>query len=287
MFPPRRRTTLAQALALAAGLAIALAGERWACAVDPFEIQVYDGTSDAPRVAGLELHINDVASGRTTATPPQQAPDHQAHFTLEPSLGLTPSWEIGGYLQTALLPDGQFDVAGVKLRSKLVTPPDWRPRWRLGCNFELSWVRAIYEAEPWGAEIRPIVAWEDPRWLVAVNPIVELSLRGAAPAFAPALMAMFKLGSVLALGVEYYGDIGPVTSPARGRDQEHYLFEAVNVLSGDLDVNAGVGEGLTAGSNALVAKVILGYRFAGPRAAPATPRAAACPTPVVVAGCDR
>ena len=245
--------------------------ERHARAVDPFEIQVYDGTADAPRTAGLELHVNDVASGRTSATPPERAPNHQAHFTLEPSLGLTPSWEIGGYLQTALLPDGQFDVAGVKLRSKLVTPPDWRPRWRLGCNLELSWVRASYEADRWGAEIRPIAAWEDRRWLLAVNPIVELSFAGAAPALAPAVMALFKLGPLVALGVEYYGDLGPVTSRLPGRDQEHYLFEVVNITTGDVDINAGIGEGLTAGSNGVVAKAILGYHFSGPTASPRPP----------------
>jgi hypothetical protein len=252
-------------------LAMIPGAEQRACAVDPFEIQVYDGTSDAPGVAGLELHVNDVASGRTSATPPERPPNHQAHFTLEPSLGLTRSWEIGGYLQTALLPDGQFDIAGVKLRSKLVTPPDWRPRWRLGCNVELSWLRATYEAAQWGAEVRPIVAWEDAHWHFAANPIVEVSLTGGAPALAPALMALFKLGPVLTLGVEYYGDIGPATSPLPGRDQEHYLFEVVNILTGDLDINAGIGEGLTARSNTLVAKVILGYQFAGPRASPRPP----------------
>jgi hypothetical protein len=235
---------------------------RRARAVDPFEIQVYDGTADAPGVPGLELHVNGVASGRTVAEPPALAPNHQTHFTLEPSLGVTPFWEIGGYFQTALRADGRFDVAGTKLRSKLVTPPDWRPRWRLGCNFELSWVRAAYDRARWGAEIRPIVAWEDPRWLFAVNPIVELSFAGAAPAFAPAVMALLKIRPTVALGVEYYADFGPVTSPLPARDQEHYVYEVVNVALGDLAINAGVGEGLTAASNDLVAKIILGYALA-------------------------
>jgi hypothetical protein len=266
----RHHVILGMTLLLAS--AIVPGAERYARAVDPFEIQVYDGSSDAPGVAGLELHVNDVASGRTRATPPERPPNHQAHLTLEPSLGLTRFWEIGGYLQTALLPDGQFDIAGFKLRSKLVTPPRWRPRWRLGCNLELSWVRAAYEAGQWGAEIRPIVAWEDSRWLFAANPIVEVSLAGAAPALAPALMALFKVGPVVELGVEYYGDIGPVTSPLPGRDQEHYLFEVVNILTSHLDINAGLGEGLTAGSNALVAKVILGYHAADPPAASRSPQ---------------
>src|SRR3954471_5645277 len=168
MLPTLKRLSVAAAVA---GLLLMCA--RPAGAVDPFEIQVYDGTADGPGVPGLELHVNGVPSGQTTAVPPELPAQHQAHFTLEPSLGLTPFWEIGGYIQTALVPDRGFDLAGFKLRSKLVTPPGWRPRLRLGVNVEASWVRAAYEPERWGGEIRPIAAWEDARWLLAVNPILE------------------------------------------------------------------------------------------------------------------
>jgi len=42
--------------------------------------------------------------------------------------------------------------------------------------------------------------------------------------------------------------------------QEHYLFEVVNVLAWKgVEINVGVGEGLTAASNDLVAKTILGF----------------------------
>ena len=101
--------------------AVLLSSPAWA--INPFEIQVYDGTANAPGVFGLELHVNYVANGLTTATSPELPQNHQTHFTLEPSYGLTPWWEIGGYFQTALRADGTFDYAGVKLRSKWVTPP--------------------------------------------------------------------------------------------------------------------------------------------------------------------
>ena len=242
-------------------LADALGRPTSAGAVDPFEIQVYDGTADPPGDAGLELHINNVPLGITTAAPPELPPNHQTHLTLEPSLGLTRFWEIGAYVQTAVLADGSFAAAGGKLRSKLVTPPGWRPSLRLGCNFEVSWLPSRFEADRWGAEIRPIVAWENPRWSFAANPIVELSFTGAAPAFAPALMALIKVGRV-SLGLEYYGDIGPIWSPVPASQQQHYLFEVANLLNvRDLELNAGIGEGLNRGSNDLVAKVIVGYTF--------------------------
>ena len=50
--------------------------------------------------------------------------------SVEPSLGLEPWWEVGAYFQTAVRRDGTFDYAGVKLRSKFVTPPTWHPHLR-------------------------------------------------------------------------------------------------------------------------------------------------------------
>ncbi|HEX3853396.1 MAG TPA: hypothetical protein VHW01_20670, partial [Polyangiaceae bacterium] len=129
-------------------------------AVDPFEIQVYDGTANAPGVPGLELHLNTVPNGRRTAEPPELAPNHQSHFTLEPSLGIEPWWELGGYLQSSLSGDGKLSYAGAKLRSKFVTPSGWSAHFRLGVNLELSRVPQAYDRARWGGEARPIVAFD-------------------------------------------------------------------------------------------------------------------------------
>jgi hypothetical protein len=239
---------------LAAAVAATLPAARPAGAVDAFEIQVYDGTANPPGVPGLELHVNGVPIGPDAAPPPppELPAEHQAHFTLEPSLGMTPWWELGAYLQTALLPDGAFDFAGAKLRSKFVTPPGWQPHLRLGCNLEVSWLPAKFEPDRWGMEIRNIVAWEDRHVLVAINPIIDLSLTGGPPSFEPAVAAVYKLRPELSLGFEYYGDT---------TGGLHYLFEVANYDTQHIEVNIGVGEGLTAASNGLVTKMILGYRF--------------------------
>jgi hypothetical protein len=242
------------------------AAPRVARAVDPFEIQVYDGTADAPGVPGLELHLNTVPDGKKTASPPELAPNHQSHFTLEPSLGIAPWWELGGYLQSALSPSGKLSYAGAKLRSKFVTPRGWSASFRLGLNLELSLLPRAYERDRWGGEARPIVAFEDPHWLLALNPILEFSLAGgqasAEPSFAPAVMVKFKLEGLAAFGLEYYADLGPISAPDPIREQEQYLFEAFDLLSlPHFELNAGVGEGLTQASNAIVLKAILGYAW--------------------------
>jgi hypothetical protein len=235
-----------------------------ALALDAFEIQVYDGTANASGVPGLELHVNDVVRGSTTAPPSELAPNHQGHFTLEPSYGVTPFWELGCYLQVALRPEGVFDFAGIKLRSKLVTPPSWSTTLRLGVNVEVSDVPRRYEAERWGLEIRPIVARDVGRISVAVNPIVSVPLTGGPPTFEPAADALLVFPALASLGLEYYADFGDVTGWPRAREQRHYLFEVANLLRvRRFELNVGVGEGLTSASNPFVAKLIIGYQLDG------------------------
>jgi hypothetical protein len=249
------------------GLALAallIAGD--AGAVDAFEIQVYDGTANAPGVPGLELHLNRVFDGVKTATPPELPQHHLTHMTLEPSLGVTPFLEIGGYFQTALRADGTFDYAGSKLRTKFVTPKGWRDHLRLGINLELSLVPERYERSRWGGEVRPIIAWENEHWLFAVNPIVSIPLgppdASSGPTFEPAAMAKVKIADVVAVGFEYYASIGPIASPDGFDAQLHYLYEAVDLLSiPHFELNVGIGEGLTPASNGIVAKLIVGYAW--------------------------
>ncbi len=238
-------------------------------AIDAYEIQVYDGTAHAPGVPGAELHVNTVPKGRKTSDPPELPSHAQSHFTLEPSLGVTPWWELGGYFQTTLRQDGTFTYAGVKLRSKFVTPPEWHRNWRLGVNLEVSRLPEAYDRDGWGTEVRPIAAWEDQTWLLAVNPIVDASLAGSGaadgPSFEPALMAKVKIDGKAALGIEYYASFGPIAHPSSWSEQEHYLYETFDLLSVDrLEVNAGIGEGLTQGSNDFVLKAIFGYALDPP-----------------------
>ncbi len=204
---------------------LALLAAAPALAFDPYEIQIYDGTSDEPGHAGLELHLNHAKAGTFNAT-------------FEPSYGVLPFWELGGYLQTS---DGRYE--GAKLRTKFVTPEGLLGNVRLGLNAEIARI----PNEGWGGEIRPILAWENDRWLLAANPNV-----GFPVSFEPGGMAKLKLG-MIALGPEYYASLA---------EGEHYLFEALDLLGvRGVEVNAAIGEGLTSASRPLIVKMILGYVF--------------------------
>jgi hypothetical protein len=271
------RRTLRTLLQVGATLGIASASAD-ARAGDPFEIQVYDGTANPPGVPGIELHLNHWATGNTGATPPEAPLHGQFHATLEPSLGILPWWELGAYLQGAVRTDqGVVDWAGVKLRSKFVTPPTWDPHWRLGMNFEVSYLPATYDHDQWGSEIRPILAWHDADWLFVLNPILDQPLAGSdasqGPSFQPALKIARTVGPI-ALGIEYYATLGPITNVAPWSDEQQQIFECVDLLSvEDFELNAGVGEGLTTSSEGVVFKVILGYEFGEGSETPAPTKA--------------
>jgi hypothetical protein len=120
-----------------------------------------------------------------------------------------------------------------------------------------------YDRDRWGNELRPIVAWENARFEFVFNPIVDTSLAGpdaaAGPTFQPCLMAVTKVHEAVSFGFECY-TISSGFLPLR--EQEQYLYEVFNLLAVKrVELNAGVGKGLTAGSNRLIFKMIVGYTW--------------------------
>jgi hypothetical protein len=250
-------------------LALLVMVPRDALATDPFEIQVYDGTANPPGVFGLELHLNTFIRGLRDPSlnaAPEIPLDRQTHFTFEPSIGVTDWWELGAYLQTALLPDSTLHYGGVKLRTKFVSPPRFSKSLRFGLNLELSLLPEEFDRSKWGGEIRPIIAWETPWSELVLNANVDGALAHPdaqeGPTFQPAAMALVKWEKRASMGLEYYGNIGPFVHPLPARQQEQYLFEVANVLAVPrLELNLGCGEGLTDGSAVFVAKGIIGYTW--------------------------
>ncbi|MFO0757563.1 MAG: hypothetical protein U0359_13790 [Byssovorax sp.] len=233
-------------------------------AADPFEIQVYDGSTNDPGTASMELHANTRRAPDRAADPPELPSHKQSHFTFEPALGVTRFWEVGAYLQFAARADDTFYWAGIKLRSKLVMPEGFHPHLRLGFNVEIAAIPERFEADRFGGELRPIVAWDDRYFHLAANPNLEVSLAGAGlsagPELSPGLAAYAKIPDVIEVGGEYYGSIGPIAHVPVTSAQEHYVFLAGNVLAlAGWELNFGVGAGLTASSDKVVVKAIFGH----------------------------
>ena len=80
--------------------------------------------------------------------------------------------------------------------------------------------------------------------------------------FSPAAKVSYNVTPKVAIGLEYYGALGPVTHFDRAHDQQHQLFPVIDLdLGPKWEFNAGVGFGLTPSTDRLIIKMILGYRF--------------------------
>ncbi len=249
---------------IATALLLATVGP--AFAVDPFEVQIYEGDINDPGHAGLELHSNFTAAGRRMAAFKGEAvPHHMLRMTLEPSFAVTRWWELGAYLQTAFaLGEPSARWAGFKLRSKFIMPRGHTGDFTFGINIEVGRGVAALGSEDWDTEIRPIAAWTRGPWLVAFNPIIGWALSGtlhAAPEFEPGIKARFDTGRHWGVGVEYYAGLGVVSNVPAAKAQEHFLYLVADLLDGPVDLNLGLGRGLTEASDDWTVKTIVGYGF--------------------------
>jgi hypothetical protein len=235
-------------------------------AVDVFEIQVYDGAINGARQAGIELHTNFVAAGRELPQFPGEAvPNHSLRLTLEPSLGLLPFWELGAYLQVATSPgEPQAHFGGGKLRSKLMVPRARTGEVVLGLNMEVGRGARVLGSDAWDTEVRPILGWGRGRWFVAVNPILGWALSGdlaAAPELEPCAKVQLAVARQVGLGVEYYAGLGRVDDLLPWSRQQHVVYLVGDLLDGPLELNVGVGRGLTGATDDWTLKAIFGKAF--------------------------
>lgn len=234
-----------------------------AAAALPDEIQVYLGDVLGDGERGLELHVNTTPSGQGPAYPQEVPTDHGLRVTPELSYGLGHQVDAGLYLPVAHGADGGTRLAGVKLRLKwlpLALTETRRHGWFAGANLELAHVAYRYDAARNGAELRPIVGLRSGRWLAAINPVLEWALGGEGRSGVPDFSPQFKLSRdllpELAVGVEYYGEAGPVNELLPASRQSQILFLTVDRARGPLPFNIGVGRGLTGASDRWTVKAI-------------------------------
>jgi hypothetical protein len=123
----------------------------------------------------------------------------------------------------------------------------------------------VYSVDTWTWEIRPIVDQQVGRWYRSMNPTLNRSFsrreREPGRCLSPNFKFSYDLTSKVARGLEYYGAVGPVTGFDAVSQQQHQIFPAIDLnIAPQWEINFGVGVGLT-GATALIAKMILGYRF--------------------------
>jgi len=229
----------------------------------PDEIQVYTSDIDKPGEFGLELHVNTTPSGRSTPDFPGEIPPaHGWRFTPEFSYGVTRTLEAGLYLPFVRGAGGRDRFAGPKLRAKwLPVQPDGEGRGAFaGVNVEYAWVSSVLEDATRAMEVRPIVGWQDARWLLAVNPILGFDFtgpqKGARPSFSPSIKVARRVAEGISIGPEYYTELGKVGRFLPRAEQSRSLYLAVDVDRAPWVFNFGVGRGLDGATDRWTVKAI-------------------------------
>ena len=127
-----------------------------------------------------------------------------------------------------------------------------------GANFEFSWNAKHWDTKRVTSEIRPILGWHLPNVDVIVNPIFDTSYDGVKNLiFAPSTRVAFNVKPKWQLAVEEYSDYGTVRHFSATGDNAHQIFAVVDHSATFLDIEAGVGVGLTDTSDKLQLKLIL------------------------------
>jgi hypothetical protein len=237
-----------------------------ALAIDFYEIQIYTVDTAPQRQVELELHSNTV----TTATGQwahQSINPYQIHETLEGTYGVFQHLEVGQYFATGRLNSGNYEYAGSRTKMHFgIGDPD---RWIMafGGNIELDYMRRQAEENPLNLELRPILESHFRNVAVVANLAFEKPFSGPQThqgmQFDPSGEIIYNgLWEVFSPALEYYGDMGPIQPLPSISKQQHFLVPALNLnLDPRLEVNLGVGFGLTRASNGAFIKSILGWTF--------------------------
>ena len=235
------------------------------------EIQVYNAGIAATGQFTIEQHLNYTPLGLKEPPFPGGFPsNHALNGTPEFAYGVTEWWELGLYLPFAVQND-QFLSNAFKVRSLFVAPHADQRSFFYGVNFELSNPTPPFCQCRWALETRPIIGVRNAEWEFIVNPIVDSSFgRFGEVDFLPAARLARKLDKELSIGFEYYSDLGEFGHFGKVAEQQHNLFAVTDFKVGEIDVNFGVGYGLTPASDRWIVKGILGYAFPVPGGGEAT-----------------
>ncbi len=235
-------------------------------AQENYEIQVYGAETVKPGQTMVELHNNFTFHGTKTVQDGVQPTNHAWHETIEITHGWTPWFETGFYIFTSANQSNGWQWVGDHIRPRVRAPEDWK--WPVGASIslEFGYQRRAFSSDTWTLEIRPIVDRQIGPWYLSFNPTFDRSFHGlgtsAGVVFSPNFNVTYNFTKKVSGGLEYYGSLGPVTGFDPIREQQQQIIPAVNIDFGpNWEFNFGVGVGITGGTDHLLAKMILGYRF--------------------------
>ena len=245
---------------------------KFAVAQNNYEIQVYGSDTVAPKTLMLELHSNFTVEGSYPAPGSQFTSEgvyptnHAEHETVEITEGLNSWSEVGFYIFTSARSGDGWQWVGDHIRPRVRAPDSWH--WPVGASLsmEIGYQRPSFSKDTWTMELRPIIDKQIGRWYFTVNPAFERSFHGPSVSqgvgFAPDAKFSYDFNKYISGGLEYYSDYGSLHDIYTFHNQQQQFFPAIDLnVSPNWEINFGVGIGVTASTDHLIVKGILGRRF--------------------------
>lgn len=231
------------------------------------EIQVYDGGLAPVGVFNLTVHGNFTPDGIETPAFPGAVTSHRSFNGVpEWAYGVTPWFEAGLYLPLYSRDQALgWRLDGFKLRTLFAVPDAAERRFFYGANFEFSINARQWSEHRISSEVRPIVGWHLGRVDLIANPILDTDYDGLGNlVFAPSTRLTYNVNARWAVSSEEYADYGQVRRFHPRGEQSHQLFAVVDYV-GAIELQVGVGVGLTDASDRLQLKVIFAKDLNRPR----------------------
>jgi hypothetical protein len=230
-----------------------------------YEIQVYGSELVDPGATMFELHSNFTFQGSKTTDDGSYPTEHQLHETVEITHGFTDWFELGFYIFTSADSRAGYQWVGDHIRPRVAVPKEWNWPVGLSLSMEIGYQRAAYSPDTWTLEIRPIIDKTLGKWYLDFNPTFDRSFHGPGVDgglnFSPNVKVGYDVTKQVNVGFEYYGAVGPLNSFDPVHDQQQQLFAVTDLnLSPKWEFNFGVGVGVTAATDHLMVKMILGRR---------------------------
>lgn len=226
------------------------------------EIQVYDGSVLAPGKVNVMVHSNFTPIGRKSpGFPGGIIPDDSVNGAVEWAFGVKPWFEQGLYLPvyTAYSKNHGAELDGFKIRELFVRPHADEHKYFYGVNFEFSVNRSFWESRHVSSEVRGIVGTHLHKWDLIYNPIFDTDYTGGFGGleFVPAGRVAYNLNKDWAVAAEEYSDDGPLRGFYNSDNQFHEVWAVMDHHSKWVDIETGVGFGVTAGADKLTFKLMV------------------------------
>ena len=226
------------------------------------EIQVYDAAIADKGKFNLMIHSNFIASGsKTPAFAGGIIPDHSVNGTAEWAYGVTDWFEQGLYLPVyTIYSKGRGgSINGFKIRELFVRPHADDHTFFYGVNFEFSVNYSYWESRHITSEVRPIVGLHLKPVDLIFNPIVDTDYLGGFKnlEFVPSTRVAYNLNEKWAVALEEYADFGPLKKFLPRRDEFHEVWAVADHHSKIVEVETGVGVGVSHGADKLTFKLML------------------------------